>query len=160
LRPERFEIPIRIVVENPVPGLAIALQRGQDAKAQLVAPASRAAGAVAFDFEVTVDGRLPDGRPRLLGPFVQGPPGARFVYLCVGKYAGQLDSQWGGRVKVPLCGLGEAEIEAQSPGGRLVARIAGQSPKGGPALASVRLLPPGWAEPASEANAPSSSRLP
>ena len=145
MRPERFELPIRIVVEDPVPGMAIALQRGQAAKAELVAAASRPADAAVFDLEVTVGGRLPDGRPRLLGLYVQGPPDARFVYLCVGKYAGQADSEWAGRVKVPLGGLGWTEIEALAPGARLVARIAGRSPKGGPALASVRLLPPGWA---------------
>ncbi len=32
---------------------------------------------------------MADGRPRLLGPYVQGPPAGRFVYLCVGQYAGQ-----------------------------------------------------------------------
>jgi hypothetical protein len=144
MRPDRFELSIRIVVEDPVPGLVIALQRGQAGRAELVPPASRSADAVAFDLDVTVDGRLPDGRPRLIGPYVQGPPNARFVYLSVGKYAGQADSQWGGRVKVPLDGVGWNEIEALVPRARLVARIAGQSPKGGPALASVRLLPPGW----------------
>jgi Family of unknown function (DUF5990) len=133
------------VVADPVPGLAIVLQRGQAAKVSGVAPASRSADSVVFDLGVTVNGALPDGRPRLLGPFVQGPPDARFVYLIVGKYAGQADSEWAGRVKVPLGGLGWAQIEALAPGGRLVARIAGQSPKGGPALASVKLLPPGWA---------------
>jgi hypothetical protein len=142
---ERFELPIRVVVENPLPGLAMALQRGKAAKAELVPPASRSAEAVIFDLEMTVDGRLPDGRPRLLGPYVQGPPEARFIYLSVGVYAGQAGSPWGGRVKVPLGGLGWDDIEALPPGGRLVARIAGQSPKGGPALASVRLTPPGWA---------------
>jgi hypothetical protein len=141
---DRFELPIRIVVADPVPGLAIALQRGQGANTSLVPPASRPTDEVAFDLEVTLDGRLPDGRPRLLGPYVQGPPGGRFVYLAVGKYAGQADSPWAGRVKVPLGDLGWVEIEALSPGKRLVARIPGRSPKGGPALASLRLLPPGW----------------
>jgi hypothetical protein len=144
MRTARFQLPIRIVVEDPVPGLSIALQRGNAAKAELVQPANRSADAVVFDLDVTVNGGRPDGRPRLLGPYVQGPPEARFVYLPVGKYAGQADSEWGGRVKVPLGGLGWDEIEALAPAARLVARIAGQSPKGGPALASVRLLPPGW----------------
>jgi hypothetical protein len=120
------------------------LQRGQTTKVSGVAPTSRSAEAVVFDFEVTVNGALPDGRPRLLGAFVQGPPDRRFVYLIVGKYAGQIDSEWAGRVKAPLGDLSWAKIEALAPGGRLVARIAGQSPKGGPALASVKLLPPGW----------------
>ncbi|HVJ53869.1 MAG TPA: DUF5990 family protein [Aliidongia sp.] len=144
MRAKRFELPIRIMVEDPVPELAMALQRGRAGTASLVSPASRSANAVAFELAVTVDGSLPDGRPRLLGPYVQGPPEARFVYLAVGRYAGQADSEWGGRVKVPLGGLGWNEIEALPPGGRVVARIAGRSQKGGPALASVRLLPPGW----------------
>jgi len=75
---------------------------------------------------------------------LQGPPEARFVYLAVGKRAAQLESPWDGRVKVPLGGLGWDHIEKLAPKGRLVARIAGQSPKGRPALASVRLVPPGW----------------
>lgn len=141
---DRFELTLRMVVQDPVPGLAIAMQRGQAAKTTLVPPASRSDDAVTFDLEVTVDGRLADGRPRLLGSYVQGPPDGRFVYLAVGKYAGQADLPWAGGVKVPLGDLGWAAIEARSPGKRLVARIAGQSPKGGPALASVRLLPPGW----------------
>ena len=144
MRPERFELPIRIVVVDPVPGLAIALQRGKAAKAKLVAPTSRSPDTVAFDLDVTVDGRLPDGRPRFLGADVQGPPDARFVYLTIGQYAGQADSEWAGRVKVPLADIGWKEIEAGLPGDRLVGRVPGRSPKGGPALASVRLLPPGW----------------
>jgi hypothetical protein len=145
MKAEPFELPIRIVVADPVPELAVVLQRGQAAKVSGVAPVSRSAEDVVFDLEVTVNGALADGRPRLLGPFVQGPPDARFIYLIVGRYAGQADSEWAGRVKVPLGDLGRAQIEALAPGGRLVARIAGKSPKGGPALASVKLLPPGWA---------------
>jgi hypothetical protein len=147
MRPDRFELPLRIVVEDPVPRLTLALQKGQAAKASLAPPTRRSAQAVVFDLEVTVDGGLPDGRPRLLGPFVQDLPGARFVYLSVGRYAGQADAAWAGRVKVPLGDIGWPMIEALGPSGpRLAARIAGRSPKGGPALASVRLLPPGWAE--------------
>ena len=144
MRPERFVLPIRIVVVDPVPGLSIALQRGQAAKAELIPPASQSSEAVVFDIEVTVDGRLADGRPRLLGPAVQGPPKARFVYLAVGTYAGQTASSWGGRIKVPLGGLPRDQMDALAPGQRLVARIAGRSPKGGPSLASVQLLAPGW----------------
>jgi hypothetical protein len=144
VQPERFELPIRIVVEDPIPSLALALQRGQAGKAELEPPASRSADVVVFDLEVTVAGRLPDGRPRLLGPCVQGPPQARFVYLGVGLYAGQPDAQWNGRVKVPLGDLAWDQIEALAPGQRLTARIPGRSPKGGPALAGLRLLAPGW----------------
>lgn len=144
MRAERVDLPIRIIVDDPIAGLAVALQCGQSAKAVLVPPASRSAQAVTFDLEVTLAGALADGRPRLLGPNVQGPPDARFVYLCVGRYAGQADSPFAGRVKIPLGELTWDKIDGVAPGERLTARISGRSPKGGPLLASVRLLAPGW----------------
>lgn len=144
MQPERVDLPLSIVVENPVRGLALMLQRGQAQKATLLPPASDSSSAVTFELEVTVNGSLSSGRPRLLGPFVQGPPDARFVYLAVGRRAGQAESPWDGRVKIPLSGLDWSQIEELAPQGRLVARIAGQSPKGGPALASVKLLGSGW----------------
>lgn len=144
MRSERFDLPLRIVMQEPVPGVAIALQRGAAAKASLVAAAETSPAAIAFDLDVVVDGALPDGRPRLLGPYVQGPPTARFVYLCVGQIAGQAGSEWSRRVKVPLGGLVWDLIEPLAPGARLVARIAGRARDGGPACASVPLLAPGW----------------
>ena len=144
MRADRFELPLRIVMEDPVPGVAIALQRGVAAKAELVRPAAASSAAITFEFEAAVEGALPDGRPRLLGPHVQGPAAARFVYLCVGQLAGQPGSPWTRRVKVPLAGLSWDLIETLAPGRRLEARIAGRGRDGSPACASVPLLGPGW----------------
>ncbi len=144
MRADRIALPLRIVMEDPVPGVAVALQRGAAAKAELV-PAVRATPtAILFEFEIAVEGALPDGRPRLLGPYVQGPPAERFTYLCVGQMAGQAGSQWTRRVKVPLGGLTWALIEALGPAARLEARIAGRGKDGTPACATVKLLTPGW----------------
>lgn len=140
----RTELPLRIVMRDPVPGVAIALQRGPSGKASLVWPVESSAEALVFDLDVVVDGSLADGRPRLLGPFVQGPPAGRFVYLTAGTGAGQFASPWTRRAKVPLGGLSWALIEGLAPGARLAAHIAGKSRDGGPACASVPLLPPGW----------------
>ena len=138
---ERFELPLRVVVDAPVPGVRLLLQRGASGKAELVAPVSASAEAMVFDFAVTVDGVIADGRPRLLGPCVQGPPDGRFVYLCVGQAAGQIDSEWSRRVKVPLGGLTPADIASRQ---RLSAHIASRGCDGTPACATVKLLPPGW----------------
>jgi hypothetical protein len=143
VRAGRFDLPLRIVVVDPFPGVALALQRGAADKAEIVAPAA-SAEAISFELEITVEGAMPDGRPRLLGPFVQGPPAERFAYLCVGTYAGQSGSAWGGRIKVPLGGIDWPAIEALAPGARLEGRISGKGKRGGPALATVPLLPPGW----------------
>ena len=144
MRADRFDLPLRIVVDDPVPGVTLALQRGAAAKAALEPPATAAASAMAFEFDVVVEGALPDGRPRLLGPCVQGPPGERFAYLCVGQMAGQSGSEWSRRVKVPLHGLSWSLIESLAPGQRLEAHIASRGKDGTPACASVKLLPPGW----------------
>jgi hypothetical protein len=145
MRTDRFELPLRIVVQEPVPGLAIALQRGGGATgAELVGLAEGAGPSLAFELEVDVQGSLPDGRPRLLGSFVQGPPRDRFVYLRVGRYAGQADAEWAGRVKVPLGGITWPLIEGLPARGRIEGRIPGRGRNGGPALATVEILAPGW----------------
>ena len=145
MREGRFDLPLRIVVEGPVPGVTTVLQRGASGKAELVAPALGEAGVLVFDFMVVVDGALPDGRPRLLGPCVQGPPTGRFVYLCIGQAAGQGGSPWSRRAKVPLGGIDWALIEALPPGERLMVRFNGRGRDGTPACATVPLLAPGWA---------------
>jgi hypothetical protein len=134
----------RIVMEDPLPGVTFAVQRGAAARAQLLEAVVASSRPLHFDIDLLVDGSLPDGRPRLTGPFVQGPPQARFVYLCVGEAAGQVGSEWRRRVKVPLGGLSWALIRSVPQGGRVEARIAGRARDGGPACASVPLLPPGW----------------
>lgn len=144
MRPDVFDLPLRIVMEGPVPGVSIAMQRGGSGKATLIGPACASDDALTFDFAVTVSGVTSAGAPRLLGPFVQGPPDGRFVYLNSGTYAGQTGSTWQRRAKVPLAELSWPLIEALPPGGRLEARIAGKARDGGPACASVALLPPGW----------------
>jgi hypothetical protein len=144
LRAERIEAALRIVVLAPVAGVASALQSGQAGEAGLVPPVRATPQALVFDFAVIVDGTRPGGRPRLLGPFVQGPPDGRFVYINWGVYAGDPAGVWNGRTKVPLTGLDWALIEAIPAGGRLEARIDGQGRKGGPAFATVPLAPPGW----------------
>ena len=141
---DRLSLQARIVMEDPLPGVAFALQRGAGAKAALEQAVVASSEPLRFEVEVAINGSLPDGRPRLTGPFIQGPPQARFVYLCVGEAAGQAGAEWRRRVKVPLADLSWALIRSVPPGGRLEARIAGRARDGGPACASVPLLPPGW----------------
>ena len=53
-----------------------------------------------------------DGTPNRLGPLTQGSAATRFVYICVGRRAGQVTSSWDGRVKVPLAGITQAQVKA------------------------------------------------
>ncbi len=67
MRPEAFELPLRIVVKAPVPGVAMAMQRGASAKATLIEPVQASADSLIFDFDVAMNGAGADGAPRLLG---------------------------------------------------------------------------------------------
>jgi hypothetical protein len=142
-QPEEPELPLRIVVDQPVPGVLLKLQRG---RTDLVEPTAATPAAVVFDFTVRV-GPAPAGQPpRFLGPFTQGPPGGRFVYVNVGTYAGQEDTPWARRAKVPLTGITAAQVKAAlaKPGAHLEVHFPGRGPDGGPTCATVRLPAGAW----------------
>jgi hypothetical protein len=134
---------LRIAVIQPPPGILWALQLGQ---ADLLKPTASSKSGIAFDFTVDV---IPDDSVvgfRLGGPAVQGRAGERFVYLCSGAYAGQLDTPIGRRAKVRLEGITRRLIAASRArrGGTLEVQFAGTDSKGGPACATVPLLGKGW----------------
>lgn len=84
------------------------------------------------------------GSPNVLGPYAQGKPDDRFVYLNSGTMAGQPESCFTRRAKIKTKGItwklveqalaGEATVEAQ---------IEGKARDGGPCCATVPLLG-GW----------------
>jgi hypothetical protein len=138
-----MEIPLRIILVAPPPGVSFRLP---NSRGELLPPVSRTDDEMAFDLYVTAPVANPDGSPNFRGPFVQGTPTVRFVYINVGTMAGQPHSCWSRRIKVPLGGIGWPLIEsgAANPGSRLEARIAGTGRDGTPACATVKLLGTGW----------------
>ena len=140
------QLRLRVTVVRPPAGVQLCLQRGQS---EHVSPSLSTGEDVSFELAVRVKEAGPPGEPpRFLGPFVQGPTGARFVYVCVGTLAGQADSPWTRRAKVPLTGMTWETIrEALNAGGGggavLEARYDGTARDGTPACASVKLLD-GW----------------
>ena len=131
------ELRLRIVVVNPPPGVTFALQRG---KSDLVPPSRSTTKQLVFELTVRV---REDGQPNFLGPFAQGPRGARFVYVNSGTYAGQTNTPWSRRAKVPLTGITWPLIR-RAKAKPLEARFAGTGGDGGPACATVPLLGAGW----------------
>jgi hypothetical protein len=137
--PPQPELALRIVVDDPVPGVRLRLQRG---RGELVAPTSESETAVAFDLTVRVELSGRGGKPNFLGPFTQGPPGA---YVNVGQNAGQHDSPWSRRAKVPLTAITAAQIkQALEPGARLEVHYDGRGRDGGPTCATVHLPDGAW----------------
>jgi hypothetical protein len=136
-------LPLRITLVKPLRGVPLCLQQG---KADLVPPSSNSGEQVSFDFTVNIANDRSDGPPNFRGKSVQGPPTGRFIYINAGTYAGQADSCWSRRAKVPLAGITWELIEEAlaKSGTVLEARIAGTAGDGGPACATVRLLDGGW----------------
>lgn len=134
----RAPLALAIVVDAPLVGVELALQRGRD---ELVEPTRATRREVRFEF--TVDLVRTTAAIDFRGDFVQGPRGSRFVYINSGKRAGQKGSPWDRRAKVSLMGITPALVD-EAAGSRLVARIDGKSKDGGPSCASVPLLGGGW----------------
>lgn len=133
---------LRIVVLNPVAGCAYALQRG---KVELDQTQVSDGADLVFNLSLSLR-PLADGLLDPKGTHVQGPRGARFVYINSGTLAGQTDSCWTRRAKVPLRGVDKVlpadGLNHLPP--MIEARIAGKARDFGPACASVPLLGEGW----------------
>lgn len=135
------ELTLRILVTHPPPGVDFLVQRGRGD----LTPAVKATRAqLTFDVPVRV-GRQPGGAPNFLGPYTQGPVHSRFVYVNSGTYAGQSESCWSRRAKVPLTAITWPLIErALASSGVLEVEFPGTGRDGGPTCASVKLADDAW----------------
>jgi hypothetical protein len=136
------EVPIRLILVNPPAGVDFGVQRGRGAQYETLFVQQRRHREISFDFSLGVSDNRKDGQPNFLGAFAQGPPGSRFIYIDVGTYAGQQDTPWARRMKVPLHGMTWELIRKTNKrrGHRLSARIPGTGKDGGPSCATVQLL--------------------
>lgn len=137
------EIPARVVVVEPLPGVSLAVQRGRDG---LLAPGIADATRLQFDFSLRLGRPLADGRPNFLGEYAHGTPVQRFVYVNAGKLAGQPGSRWERRAKLMLDHVTQAQVDALiADGGKVLqASFAGTGRDGGPSCARVPLHGGGW----------------
>jgi hypothetical protein len=128
------ELQLRIVLEKPPGGIDFGLQEGKGSSYNIVQRQRSQAGRD-LSFEFTVRVAESDGKePNLLGPYAQGPRDGRFVYISIGTYAGQEDSQWSRRLKVPLQGISWKLVNA----GVLETRVPGTAKDGSPTCATVK----------------------
>ena len=139
---DQVEIPLRITLRRVPPGVAFALQRGKSGVhggVELVQPTRRDLDSLSFDFSVRVEQAKKGARPRFLGEFTQGPSEKRFVYVNSGRSAGQADTLWNRRAKIPLTTISGALIEKvrSKPETILEIEIEGTGRDGGPVCASL-----------------------
>jgi hypothetical protein len=147
VKPAR-DIVVRIVLVSPPVGVDYGIQRGSGSDYQTVflQRPSNPRAQIVFDVPIAVTETRPEGVPNFGGPFVQGKPAERFLYVDIGKYAGQRNTEWARRMKVPLTGISWTLIEQAAKTGKAIeTRIPGTAKDGGPTAASTAKLQSAWA---------------
>jgi hypothetical protein len=134
------ELQLQIVVEKPPIGVVFGLQLGKGTDYETIQRQIATGDDLTFECTVRVNDRRNNGSPNFLGPWTHGPPADRFIYIDIGKFAGQSDSPWERRIKVPLDGITWSLIEkaAVDPKAVLEARLTGMGRDGGPSCATIR----------------------
>jgi len=136
------ELNLLIILEDPPPGVDFGLQKGSGDPYETVQTQRSSTGDLRFELSVRVrEGK--DGLPNFLGPFTQGPAQQRFVYIDIGTYAGQTNTVWSRRLKIPLHGI---TWELIKKGKTLETRVPGTGKDGGPNCATVKPFA-GWGVP-------------
>lgn len=139
------ELTFRIVLEKPPAGVDFALQRGKGSNHEIVQKQRSGSGDLQFKFTVRVADVEKGGGLNLLGPFVQGPPAGRFVYIGIGMFAGQIGTEWNRRLKVPLSGITAEMMERALRNSHAVfeTHVPGTGKDGSPNCATVKPFA-GW----------------
>ena len=139
------ELPLRIVLVAPPAGVDFGVQDGKGSDYKTIQKQRSKGADLSFELKVMVKDNRDDGIPNFLGSLAQGPAFGRFIYIDVGRHAGQADSEWDRRIKVPLSGVSWEMIEKASadPKAILEARLPGTGRDGGPSCATVHPVK-GW----------------
>lgn len=139
------ELTLRIILEKPPGDVDFGLQKGRGSGYETIQKQRSKTKDLYFEFTLRVKTTRKDAPPTLLGSLVQGPPSERFVYLDIGSYAGQTDTPWSRRLKIPLRGITWDMIDQLSDDPReiLETRVPGTGRDGGPTCGTVKPFA-GW----------------
>lgn len=127
------EITLRIILEKPTPATDFGIQEGNGHNYVTLQKQKSMGEDLTFDVTVRVKPSA-DGSPVFLGAITQGSPKERFVYIDIGRAAGQLDTLWSRRLKIPLKSITWEliqQLETKQPA-VLEVRVPGVGKDGGP----------------------------
>jgi hypothetical protein len=134
------ELRLRIVLVAPPAGVDFGIQEGKGSAYKTIQKQRSRDADLTLEFTLTVKDNREDGLPNFLGPLAQGPTTGRFIYIDIGKLAGQSGSSWERRIKVPLGDITWEMIGKASSDPKLIleARLPGTGKDGGPSCATVK----------------------
>jgi len=138
------EISLQIILIKPTKEVVFGLQKGSGSNYETVQKQISTSDDLTFTFTIKVKGdRSKDKFPKLSGNFVQGAGDNKFVYIDIGTYAGQSNTIWSRRLKVPLTGITWKEIDSLLSNSMLQTSVPGTGRDGGPNCATVKPFE-GW----------------
>lgn len=128
-----------IILEKPPPNVVFGLQKGKGTGYQTIQKQTFVAQEMRFDLTVDIKSDA-DALPDFFGQCIHGVRNERFIYLNIGTSAGQLDSVWSRRLKIPLTGIKWAMIDETLAGTDLIleTRVNGKGKDGSPNCGTVK----------------------
>ena len=134
-----LEITLQIILIKPTPAVIFGLQKGSGSNYETVQKQISISNDLSFKFTVKIKAdRAKEELPKFSGSFVQGPADNKFVYIDIGTAAGQYDTIWSRRLKIPLIGITWKDIDSLSGNSMLQASVPGTGRDGGPNCATVK----------------------
>ena len=138
------DLPIRIILKNPPTGVDFGVQKGKGNQYETIQKQRSNNNDLSFEFKISVN-ESQTSLPNFTGPYVQGPLNERFIYIDIGTYAGQIDSVWSRRLKIPLRDISSETIKLLLTDSSFIleTKVPGTGKDGGPNCATVRPFS-GW----------------
>ena len=134
------QLTLRVILEAPFPGVDYGLQKGKGTDYETIQKQTAGPTDIIFKFDIEMKFDE-NNNPNFLGSFVHGPVNGRFVYIDIGAFAGQKNTCWSRRLKIPL-NISAGLIKKMSTKNILVAKIPGTK-NGEPNCATVKPFD-GW----------------
>jgi Family of unknown function (DUF5990) len=133
------ELRCRIVLEDPTAGIDFGLQKGRGNDYETIQKQKSNGENLLFEFMISVKTGN-NKTPVFLGPFTHGTPIDRFIYIDIGTCAGQKDSPWSRRLKIPLGGITLKMVQQLISGPKLIIEtiVPGTGKDGGPNCGTVK----------------------
>ncbi|MEZ4902928.1 MAG: DUF5990 family protein [Spirosomataceae bacterium] len=134
------EIKIRIVLVAPTTGVDFGIQQGKGHGYEVLQRQKAMEEDLVFDLSLSLK-TYKEAGPDFAGKIVQGTPFQRFIYMNIGASAGQVNTLWNRRLKIPLSGITWEQIaeHQNNPNTRLELRILGKAKDGGPSCGTYKL---------------------
>ena len=138
------EVTLRVTLLKPPAGVDFALQKGAGSSYETVQKQRSEGPDLKFEFNVRLKMNH-NSTPNFLGAFVQGPSSNRFIYIDIGTCAGQKDSFWSRRLKIPLTCVSSETLQKLSTDPNLIleTKVQGTGKDGTPSCSTVKPFE-GW----------------